>query len=109
MIHALDEEAALSLLGEVLVFVEGAEYCNATWFAEGDSGISWYEMEQCEPPMLNGELHASFRDVRIETEKYGDFSCVRDIESSDEDVSLFACDPEGTPNAPTPQTRPHGE
>ena len=103
MVHALDEEAALSLLGEVLVFVEGAEYCNATWFAEGDSGSSWYEMEQCKPPMLNGELHASFRDVRIETEKYGDFSCVRDIESSDEDVSLFACDPEGTPNAPTPQ------
>ena len=95
MAYALNEEESWYLLGEFSVFIEGAEYCNAIWHIAGDEDISYYEVRWCNPPILNGELHASFRDVRIETEQHVDFSCVRDIESSDEDVSVFDCDPEG--------------
>ena len=95
MAYALNEEESWYLLGEFSVFIEGAEYCNAIWHIAGDEDISYYEVRWCNPPILNGELHTSFNDVRIETEEHVDFSCVRDIESSDEETSIFDCDPEG--------------
>ena len=94
MAYALNEEEVWYVLGEFSVFIEGAEYCNFIWQIAGDEDISYYEMRWCNPPILNGELHTSFNDVRIETEEHVDFSCVRDIESSDEDTSIFDCNPD---------------